>query len=80
MCEIMASLVCDASLLKSTDYRLKKKTFSHKICNKCDLGILETINHLLVMQCPFYSSERYELYALLEQMNSELANRSFLST
>ena len=29
------------------------------------------------MQCPFYmySSEKYELHALLEQMNSELANR-----
>ena len=27
------------------------------------------------MQCPFYSSERYERHALLEQMNSQLANR-----
>ena len=27
MCETMASLVCDTSLLRSTDYRLKKKTF-----------------------------------------------------
>ena len=41
------SLVCGKSLLKATDYRLKGKAFSHKICNKCDLGITENVQHLI---------------------------------
>ena len=32
MCEIMARLLCDAGLLISTDYRLKGKSFSGKVC------------------------------------------------
>ena len=47
-CEIMAKLVCDTSLLKSSDYRLKKLSFSHKICTACDLGIREDIKHIVM--------------------------------
>ena len=43
MCEIMASLVCDESLLKANDYRLKRKGHSHRICVKCNLGSIEDI-------------------------------------
>ena len=70
MCEVMASLACDTSLLKSTDYRLKGKTFSHKICNRCDLGTIENIHHL-IMQCPFYVDERVEMYRQLRTIDSE---------
>ena len=41
MCERMASLTCDTSLLKATDYRLKGKTFGYKMCERFDLGITE---------------------------------------
>ena len=57
MCEKMVCWVCDASKLKASDYRLKGKSFGYKICVKCDLGITENIQHL-VMQCPFYVDNR----------------------
>ena len=72
MCKIMASLVCNTGLLKSTAFRLKGKTFSHRICKKCNLGILENINHL-VRQCPYYSEERNSLHLSLSQIESDVA-------
>ena len=74
MCEIMASLVCDTSLLRSTDYRLKNKSFSTKVCDKCELGVLESVKHL-VMQCPFYSNESSELFYAISRLDSETAKR-----
>ena len=74
MCEIMASLVCDSSLLKTSDYRLKGKSFSHRICNKCELGILEDIKHLL-MQCPYYTEERTQLQHSIQLIGTELSDR-----
>ena len=53
-CEIMDKLVCNASLLKDNDYRLKKLSFSHKVCTACDLSVRENVNHI-VMQCPGFS-------------------------
>ena len=52
-CETMAKLVCNCSLLKDSDYRLKNLSFSNKVCTECYLGIREDVNHL-VMQCPAY--------------------------
>ena len=74
MCEIMASLVCEAGLLRSTDYRLKKHSHSSRICDKCDLGIVESANHT-VMQCPFFNDESRDLFYSIERINSEVANR-----
>ena len=74
MCETMAALVCDTSLLKATDYRLKKKSYSHKICTRCDLGSVEDIRHL-VMQCPGFSNQMSELFEKLLQMDNETADR-----
>ena len=74
MFEDMASLVCDANLLKSVDNRLKGKFHSHKICNRCDLEIIESI-HNLVMQCPFYLDERTEMYRQLEELDCAFAQR-----
>ena len=70
MFETMASLVCDTSLLKSTDYRLKGKTHSQKMCNRCDLGAIENIFHL-IMQCPFYVDERVMMYRQLEELGTD---------
>ena len=74
MCETMAALVCDTCLLKSTDYRLKKKSFSEKICTKCKYSVLESIFHL-VMQCPFHVEERRRLNDLIVNLNSEASER-----
>ena len=49
----MAKLACNASLLKDNDYRLKKLSFSHKVCTVCDLSVRENVNHI-VMQCPVF--------------------------
>ena len=69
----MASLVCYSSKLKATDYRLKGKSFSYKICIKCDLGIRETIQHL-VMECPFYIDERNQMYTEFKNLEDETVN------
>ena len=74
MCENMARLVCDASRLKATDYRLKGKSHSNKICVKCDLGIIENIHHL-VMQCSFYVDNRTEMYAELRARANDATHR-----
>ena len=66
--EIMAKLVCDTSLLKASDYRLKKLSFSHKICIACELGIREDIKHI-VMQCPHYEGIRSEMFDVLKAID-----------
>ena len=73
-CEIMAKLVCDTSLLKSSDYRLKKLSFSHKICTACDLGIREDIKHI-VMQCPHYEGIRSEMCDVLKAIDDPVVQQ-----
>ena len=74
MCETMAALVCETGLLRSTDYRLKKKSFSYKICVRCEHGMIESIWHL-VMQCPYFSEESGEIFKFLGGLNNEVADR-----
>ena len=74
MCETMASLLCDASMLKATDYILKKKTFSHKICTKCDLWLTESIHHI-VMQYPAFYEERKQMITSIKALGNETADR-----
>ena len=42
-CEIMAKRVCNTSLLKDTDYLLKREAFSHTVYTACDSGIREHV-------------------------------------
>ena len=67
-CEIMAKLVCNSSLFKDHDYRLKKLSFSHKVCTECPLGIREDLLHL-VMQCPDTQEIRTEMFALINAID-----------
>ena len=60
LCQKMSALVCNTSLLKATDYRLKGKTFGYKMCTRCDLGITEDARNL-VMICTFYELRRGEM-------------------
>ena len=73
-CEIMSKLVCNASLLKDHDYRLKQKSFSHKVCNQCYLGIREDVNHI-VMQCPNNESYKKEMLDCIKAINEETVDR-----
>ena len=59
-----------ASLLKDHDYRLKRKSFSHKVCNLCYLGIREDVNHI-VMQCLFFEGTRKEMLDVINAINDE---------
>ena len=68
-CETMARLVCDANLLKASDTRLKGATISSKFCVRCDLGIQESIKHI-VMQCPSFEEDRAVMPNELNETNN----------
>ena len=70
MCEKMAAIVTDSSLLKSNDVRLKDETFWAKVCCSCDLGINENSKHV-IMQCPFYENTKQVMFNEIEQMQCE---------
>ena len=74
ICESMAKLVCDASLLKANDYRLKKLSHSHKICTACDQWVKEDIWHI-VMQCPYYEGTRSEMRDVLNAIDDPEVQR-----
>ena len=73
-CEIMSKLVCKASLLKDHDYRLKRKSFSHKVCVRCVLGIREDVNHV-VMQCPCNEGIREEMLDVIKAIDVDKSTR-----
>ena len=66
-CEIMAKLVCNSSLVKDHDYRLKKLSFSYKVCTECPLGIRDLLH--LDMQCPDTQEIRTEMFALINTID-----------
>ena len=65
--EIMANLVCDTSLLKANDYRMKRLPIGARFCEMCYLGIEENVWHL-VMQCPFYEDSRVAMYQEIDSL------------
>ena len=75
MCEKMAAIVTDSSLLKASDVRLKKKSFWSRTCVKCDLGIVEDAKHI-TMQCPFYENTRKEMYDEIKMLGCDTIDRS----
>ena len=70
-CEIMSKLVCNASLITDHDYRRKRK-----VCNLCDLGIREDVNHI-VMQCPNNRGTRKEMLDVIRSRNEVTVDRIF---
>ena len=65
MCETMARLVCHTSLLKDDDIRVNAGGHSQTVCSNCDLGIRETVMHL-VMQCPVNETSRITMLREIE--------------
>ena len=57
----MAKFVCDASLLKADDVRLKKLNRSSRFCSYCDLSEEDNIGHL-VLQCPQFQDQRNTMF------------------
>ena len=74
MCKILASIVCDTSLLKATDYRIKRKSYASKMCVRCELGITENARHL-ILQCPFYNAERTEMFNEIESVSDTWSDK-----
>ena len=62
MWEVMVKLICSSSRLKSDDILLKGSHDSLKFCSNCDLGIVESVRHI-VMQCPFNIMEITDMYS-----------------
>ena len=56
-CEILARIVCHATILKGDDIRLKRQYGVDKMCNLCDMYEQEDAKHL-VLNCPYYHIER----------------------
>ena len=75
VCEKMAALVSDSSLLKAHDVRLKRESFWLKTCGQCDFSILEDTRHI-VMQCPFYERKRREMYDEIAKLECEELNEA----
>ena len=72
--ETMARLVCRASLLKSDDPRIKGTSLSSRICKNCDLGVVESVYHL-VMQCHNMEDISLSMYNQLQCEASMLNDR-----
>ena len=62
--EIMARLVCGSSLLKECNPRYKSLSIASRFCEKCDLGIEESVRHIF-MQCPFFENDKQTMFTEL---------------
>ena len=56
-CEIMAKIVCHASLLKGDDFKLKSLVGTTRMCDLCNCFEIEDARHF-VLRCPFFACER----------------------
>ena len=70
MCEKMVAMVTDSSLLKGHDLRLKNASHWSKTCERCDLGLIEDLKHI-VLQCPFYEEHRGNMYREIAHLQCE---------
>ena len=70
ICEKMAAIVSDASMLKSNDVNLKKQSHWAKTCTKCELSMIESAYHIM-MQCPFYEEHRKEMYQEIKDLECD---------
>ena len=59
-CEILAKLICHASMLKSDDFKLKRQSNVHKMCELCDDFVIEDARHL-ILQCTYFQNQREDL-------------------
>ena len=75
VCETMAQLVCHASRLKSDDIRYKGASMSTRSCHMCELGIVESVVHL-VMQCPAFENRRKSKLEAIYQLDNNNNNNN----
>ena len=75
MCKTMARLVCRISQLKVDDYRYNDGSITDKMCHECDIGIAESIYHL-VMQCPANEESKKCMFRDILKIDSTFDERS----
>ena len=68
--EIMARLVCGSSLLKECNPRYKTLSIASRFCEKCDLGIKESVRHIF-MQCPYFENDKQTMFTELGSIEDE---------
>ena len=66
-CEIMAKLLCHASLLRTDDVRLKRLPVASRFCPLCDHSAMDDTFHM-VMQCPFLQDSRTMMFHEIERI------------
>ena len=73
ICECMVRIIGHNSLLKADDYHLRGLTMSHKVCEMCDLYMVESIQHI-IMQCPGVYKERESMFNQIYENIPSLRN------
>ena len=68
MCETMVKILCHSSQLREDDYNLRGKLLNYKVCPHCDLGVFESINHV-IMQCPANEEARRVMFDRILQID-----------
>ena len=53
--------------------RLKNASHWSKVCERCDLGVIEDLKHI-TMQCPFYEEHRISMYREIAQLHCDEIN------
>ena len=66
-CEIMVEILCQASLHKIDDVRLKSLPMSSASCTLCDLGCIDDAFHL-VIQCPKLQDKRNVMFSEIDNI------------
>ena len=61
------------SRLKSDNTNPKEKSFLHRMCDNCDLGIVGDIKHV-ILQCPNTNGEMCAMYKELHAIEDDSGN------
>ena len=56
-CEILARIVCHASLLRDDDFKYKNQLGTARMCNLCDNFEIEDARHF-ILRCPYFANQR----------------------
>ena len=75
----MAKFVCNASRLKADDHSLKNSTHGRRMCIKCDPGIEENVNHI-IMQCPANDMIRNEMFDAILMLPNDVGRELLADT
>ena len=79
ICKTMARMICHTSLLKDDDPRCRGGSNSLRNCSRCELGIPETLRHL-VIQCPENEGLKEILFKEIAKVDDSFYERCMNAT